>query len=322
MIESGASALSGYRVLDLCGPRGAYCGKLLADLGAEVIKVEPPVGDKARSVPPFKGDDPHPEKSLYFASFNTNKKSVVLDLTDANDRSIFGKLVQTSDAVVEDFQPGFLSSLQLDYPELKQLNPGLVLASITGFGQSGLYRGFVSEDIVAFAMSGMMNISGSPTRPPAVGPWQQANHVGSIHAAFGILVALYNRMQTGLGQRVDVSQQEALACKMQEVVRYSLTSEISRRRGNQLGVLNANFPCKDGFVSLIIIPVDHWKALVEWMGSPEELSGPELLNRDGRRAKQDVIVEHLKKFFATRTMEDLTREGQARHITIELREHG
>ncbi len=159
-------ALSGLKVLDLAGPIGVYCTKLLADLGADVIRVEPPRGDAMRELGPFYGDSPDPEKSLYWWHYNTSKRSVTLDIEKPEGRQVFKRLVGWADVVVETFEPGYLDRLGLGYEALRAINPRVVVTSITPFGQTGPYAHFKGPDIVGQAMSGLMSTVGAPDRPP------------------------------------------------------------------------------------------------------------------------------------------------------------
>jgi len=143
-------ALTGYRVLDLADSRGAYCAKLLAELGADVIKVEGPEGDSGRRIPPFAGDAPHIEKSLYFLYRNANKRGITLDLQTSEGMTTFNSLAKTADVLIENSPPGYMTNLGLGYPVLKEINPRLVMASITEFGQSGPYRDYKGSNLVDF----------------------------------------------------------------------------------------------------------------------------------------------------------------------------
>jgi len=198
-------ALSGLRVLDLTGRMGGYCGLLLANLGAEVILIEPVGGDPMRREGPFKNAPANPEQSLSFAAYQTNKRGVVLNLEDEQGRETLRQLVRYADVLIEDKPAGYLERLGLGFAALKAVNPTLVVTSISGFGQSGPYRDFKAPSIVAFAMGGLMNLCGHPGRAPLMGPCDVAYHLGSVHAAFATLVALYNRRGTGQGEHVDVS---------------------------------------------------------------------------------------------------------------------
>ena len=200
-----------YRVLDLADEKGVFCTRFLADYGAEVIRVEPPHGDPARSRGAFPGDQPHPEKSSYFLFYNTNKRSVTLNLKTVTGRSLFLRLVETADVVVETFPVGYLQRLGLDYDSLKRVNPGLVMASITPFGQTGPWREYISSDLVVMAASGYMQITGEPDEPPLRQGNEQSHFPGAQYAAVAIMAALYHRDGgAGEGQHIDVSLQESL----------------------------------------------------------------------------------------------------------------
>jgi benzylsuccinate CoA-transferase BbsE subunit len=186
-------ALSDIRVLDLSGEPGWYCGKLLAELGADVIKVEPPGGDPGRRIGPFYHDEVDPQKSLYFFAHNTSKRSVTLNVATADGLALFRRLVATADVVIESFPPGFLESLGVGYQALAQARPGIIVASITGFGQSGPHSHYKAPDIVAVAMSGMMYLAGFPEEAPIRPYGNQSYYCASVQAATGILTALLHR---------------------------------------------------------------------------------------------------------------------------------
>jgi crotonobetainyl-CoA:carnitine CoA-transferase CaiB-like acyl-CoA transferase len=302
-------ALSGLRVLDYTGRMGGYCGLLLANLGAEVILIEPPGGDPMRVEGPFKNSRPDPEQSLSFASLHTNKRGLVLKLEEEGDRRILRNLVREADVLVEDKPSGYLDRQGLGYPSLQSVNPTLVLTSISGFGESGPYRDFKTPNIVAFAMGGLMNLCGHPGRAPLVGPCDVAYHLGSVHAAFGTLVALYNRRVTGRGEHVEVSLQEVLAADpfLRIITRYSATGEIPARTGHsQSTTVAETYQCRDGYARIFVNQPDHWRRFVEWLGRPPELLDPKLENVQNRfplRELVDRLVEartlnyEVKNFF-------------------------
>jgi len=317
MTDKSGQALDKVRVLDLTEDRGLYVGKMLADLGAEVIKIEKPDGSKARQVGPFKDDVPSLESSLYFINFNTNKKSITLNLQSPAGQDIFRKLVQKSDIVTEDFEPGVMKSLGLDYPVLKELNKGIILASVTGFGQDGPYCHYNAPDIVSFAMGGIMYISGEPERAPVVAPCEQAYHGTSIIATFGIITALYQRLSTGEGQMVDISAHEVMTAMNEELVmRYSLTFDIEERCGSQHKSSPARiYPCKDGYVHLVVLRAHHWINLLEIMGNPELLMDEVWLDTGFRRVNTDFIDPIIAEFTMNYTKKELTEMCQARQIS-------
>jgi crotonobetainyl-CoA:carnitine CoA-transferase CaiB-like acyl-CoA transferase len=301
--------LSGLRVLDLTGRMGGYCGLLLANLGADVILIEPPGGDSMRREGPFKNDHSDREQSLSFAAYHANKRGVVLDLENDEDRATFRELVRHADVVIEDQPAGRLDRLGLGYQALQSLNPALVMTSITGFGQSGPYRDFKAPNIVAFAMGGLMNLCGHPGRAPLMGPCDVAYHLGSVHAAFGTLIALFNRRASGRGDYVDVSLQDVLVADpfLRLIMRYSVTGEVPERTGHsQSTTVAETYQCKDGYARIFVNQADHWNRFVEWLGRPPELLDPKFENAQNRfplRETIDRLVEartlnyEAKKFF-------------------------
>jgi crotonobetainyl-CoA:carnitine CoA-transferase CaiB-like acyl-CoA transferase len=203
--------LSPYRILDLTNERGFLTGKLLGDLGADVIKIEKPGGDPARRIGPFYQDIPEPEKSLFWWGYNTNKRGITLDIETADGQEIFKNLVKTADFVLESFEPGYLEKLGLGYEALSQINPGIVMTSITGFGQTGPYKDYQSTDVVLWALSGVAYVTGDPDKAPLMPSFPVAYLFAATAAAIGTLVAGYQKNLTGEGQHVDAPGQLALA---------------------------------------------------------------------------------------------------------------
>ncbi len=290
MTQRQEGPLSGLRVLELAGQAGAYCGKLLADLGADAIKVEPPEGDPARRIPPFFHDDPHPEKSLYFFAFNTSKRSITLDIGKADGQALFRRLAQKADVIIETYPPGYMDGLGLGYQALSRANPGLIYCSITGFGLSGPRAHWQASDLIAVAMSGMMYLAGFPEDPPNRPYGDQAYYCASIQACTGILTALLYRDRTGLGQLVEVSMQEALSMNQETAMQYwDLRQELRRRQGEGRRLPSGEwfrvpglgtYECADGHVFLMIglpgfgAPLT---TLIDWMaeeGMAEDLTDP------------------------------------------------
>jgi len=275
------------RVLDLADQKGVYCTKLLADLGADTIKIEHPDGDPMRRIGPFFHDEPDSEKSLYWFQFNTNKRSVTLNMETTDGREILKQLVKTADVMVETFRPGHLDELGLGYSVLREINPGLILASITPFGQTGPYKNFKASDIVGQAMGGVMYLAGFPDDPPNRLYGSQAYYMSSVQAACGILTALYAREITGEGQFVDVSMQEAIAIAQESAMQtYDLRGEIRRRTGVS-GLAPAHpgmgtYECKDGYVNIFML---DWQILLDWMES-EGMAGQ-------LREKHQQVIEKL-----------------------------
>ena len=209
------AALDDIRVLDVSqGIAGPLCAKLLGDFGADVIKVEPPGGESARRMPPFVGDAPHPEKSLFFLLLNLNKQGVTLNLEEPRGAEIFRTLACRADVVVESFPPGYQASLGLDHASLERENPGVLMTSITPFGQTGPYSQYQGEEIVAYAMSGIMGISGTTDREPLKHGGFPGQYEAGFNGTLATLFALLLRDVTGVGQHVDVSIQEVVNSTM------------------------------------------------------------------------------------------------------------
>ncbi|MBI2850299.1 MAG: CoA transferase [Chloroflexi bacterium] len=254
MAQKAEGMLSPYRALDLTDEKGLLCGKILGDMGADVIKVERPGGDAARSIGPFYHDDPHPEKSLFWFALNTSKRGITLDIETADGKDIFKKLVKNADFVIESYSPGYLDKLGLGYSVLEKINPGVILVSITPFGQTGPYKDWKTADIVAWAMGGHMAPYGDTDRPPIrISHHSQAYlHAGS-DGAMGAMMALYQRTLSGEGQQVDVSVFESA---VQSTIHHNPTwgsGRPSAKRGEvRMGTAHKAtqlWPCKDGWVS-------------------------------------------------------------------------
>jgi crotonobetainyl-CoA:carnitine CoA-transferase CaiB-like acyl-CoA transferase len=204
-------SLAHVRVLDLTNEMGQLAGRMLADLGADVIKVEPPGGDPSRGIAPFLGDEPHPERSLHWWMFNASKRSVTLDLGSDAGCAQFLDLVRRSDIVLESAPPGAMAALGLGYEDLAEVRQSLVMTSITPFGQDGPYSGWKSSDLVGAAMGGQMSLNGDLAREPLRPTISQAFAHASVQAVVGTLIANFHRTRTGEGQHVDASLQEAAA---------------------------------------------------------------------------------------------------------------
>jgi len=276
--------LGGYRVLDLTDEKGLLCGKILGDLGADVIKIERPGGDPARNIGPFYKDTPDPQKSLFWFYTNLNKRGITLNLETPDGREILKGLAKTAHFVIESYEPGYLVKLGLGYPELEKLNPALIMTSITPFGQTGPYAHYKATDIVIMAMGGIMRVYGDPDRPPVRISQPQAFFLGSIHGAVGSLMAHYYQQSTGEGQHVDVSCQKAVVlslthyCDNWDMLRVNVKREgpfDTRTRPAPLGVLLRRFvhACKDGFVMAQLAggaqagQVASSRALIAWANS-------------------------------------------------------
>ena len=230
-----AGPLTGLRVLELTSEHAQFCGKLMADLGADVIKVEPLGGQETRNVGPFLEDEAHPERSLYFWHYNTSKRGVTLDLNSPNGQDIFRKLSATAGLVLESFPAGYLSDLGLGYETLAKDNPGLIMCSVTPFGQDGPWRDYQTSDLLHLAAGGQMASSGYdvediPDAPPIAPGGGNAWHIVSHYSYIAIMGALYHRDFTGEGQYIDVSVHEACSLTTEGAIAiYLSTGEVVRR---------------------------------------------------------------------------------------------
>ena len=315
MTGDKSGALADVMVLDLTEDRGLYAGKMLADLGADVIKIEKPAGSKARQTGPFKDDLVGIENSLYFMSFNTNKRGITLDVETSRGQEIFRDLAGRSDVVVEDWEVGRMQSLSLDYSSLRNLNRGIILASIAGFGQTGPFSSYKAPDIVSFAMGGLMNVSGPADAAPVVAPCEQSYHSVSVATVFGIVAALFLRMQTGEGQWIDASAHEVLATITGGIMQYSGGSVIARRSGSQFGAVPGRiYPCKDGYIHVLTIRPNHWEGFLEVLGSPEAIAGREWLDGGRRNSNVDLIDAYVTEFTMTHTKMEVTEACQAKGV--------
>lgn len=244
-----AGALSHLRVVELGDIPASYATRLLADLGADVIKVEPPGGDPNRWLPPFAADIEHAERSLTFINANTNKRSIVLDLGNSADRDIFSKLLAAADLFVEATPVGQLESLGFNDERLLQIHRGLVTVSLTPFGRTGPYRHYKGSDAIANASGGFLYAQGDDKRGPCTAPSHLAYQMASCLAAALGLAGLRHSRKTGRGQRIDISLQEALTfTNSSSVARYTLENRVERRPGAKYyGGAGTNiYRCKDG----------------------------------------------------------------------------
>ncbi len=279
--------LSQYRCLDVCGEEGSFAGKLLGDMGADVIKIEKPGGDSSRMTGPFYHGEAHPEKSLHWLASNVNKRGITLDIETPEGQALFRRLAATSDIVIESFPPGYLDQLDLGYESLQQVNPWLILTSITPFGQHGPYRDYKASDLVLMSMGGITWLTGDPDRPPVnIGGPAQAFFFAGTYAVIATLLALYGRETSGNGQHVDVSIQQCLVpVTMNTIPHWTLNANLVGRAGNRRAGLTSGatqrqtWQCKDGYITLTIYGgargVKTNRPLIEWMA--EEKMAPDYL---------------------------------------------
>jgi crotonobetainyl-CoA:carnitine CoA-transferase CaiB-like acyl-CoA transferase len=306
-------ALAGLRVLDLADEKGELAGRLLADYGADVVRVEPPEGARSRQAPPFQAG-----RSLYFAYRNFNKRGLALELSDEGGRARLRELATRADVLIESFEPGGLAARGLDAETLRAANPGLVVLSISDFGASGPYRDWVATDATLEALGGMQFKAGLPDQEPLLPPATPAWDIAGILGAFAVLSALFQRTRTGHGQTIDLSALLALA---QQTDWSFSNGSYTRAKGQDVFEMRAGsgpmykiYACKTGYVRLVILSPRQWKAMREWLGDPEYLRDPLYDSFLGRMQIADALAVLIGDLFATMDHQDLALEAQRRGI--------
>ncbi len=331
--EQKELALGPYRALDLTDEKGFFCGKLLGDLGVDVIKIEPPGGEPSRRIGPFYRDIPDPEKSLHWFAYNANKRGITLNIETVDGKEIFKRLVKKADFVIESFPPGYMEELGLGYSTLSKVNPGVIMTSITHFGQTGPYKDFRGCDIVDMALSGYMYMCGDPDRAPVRVSSPQAYAHGGVEAAAGTMIALYYRQLTGEGQWIDVSIRDSIIRAMYVIrIFWDLNRQTSRRAGvwraeGGFARVRQGWACKEGAVSFRIsggaAGARVSQATVRWMD--EEGMADEFLKTFNWEALDmvkvtqetvDAIEERVNRFFMTHTAAELYEGAKKRRIML------
>ena len=305
--------LHGLRVVDLADEKAELCGRLLADFGADVVRVEAPGGSVSRRLPPFHGDH-----SLHFAYRNAGKRGVAIDLESGAGREELLALLAGADVFVDSSAPGRLEALQLDPDALAERFPRLVVARVSDFGQSGPLRNWVATDAVLEAVGGMLWKAGLPDREPLLPPTPMAYDIAGVHACFAVLTALHQRAATGFGQQIDLSVLEAVAqCTDWSFPSASVSvaqgvAPVEVRAGS--GPLYTVYACKGGFVRLVILSPRQWRAMWEWLGEPEAFADPFFESFIARLQNADLLIPVYTEHFASMTMEEISAEAQRRGI--------
>ena len=301
--------LSGIRALDMADEKGAFCGRMLSELGADVLRLEPPEGARSRARAPLASDE---STSLYFAVRNAGKRGVALDWRDGSKHESLHRLLETCDIWIESERPGVLASHGLAPEEVIARHPALIVTSVTDFGQTGPYRDWQGTDMIGFAMGGMMSRAGIPEKAPLVAPGALAYDAAGITAGYATLLAYWQRLRSGRGQHVDVSVFESVANLSDwSLPNYSANGGIVPRAGAGMYPV---YRCADGFVRMIILVKHHWEELLDWMGRPEELEDPELKEFVPRLLRQAEIDPVLQRFFAGQNKLEAASEAQRRGL--------
>jgi crotonobetainyl-CoA:carnitine CoA-transferase CaiB-like acyl-CoA transferase len=322
--------LSGFRALDLTNQQGFACGKILAALGVDTIKIERPGGDPSRNMPSFLGSDKNAEKGLYWLAFNTDKRGITLNIETNQGRDLFKKLAKETDFVIESFTPGYLDGLGIGYEALSRINPRIIVTSITPFGQKGPHSGYKGGEIVVAAMGGSMDNTGDPDRAPLKEPLEACYYHGNVAAATGTVMAHYFRETTGEGQQVDISVQEVTASRSApNLILWDFDKRLIKRTGpfSRFGgtTVRQVWPCKDGFVSwgmfAGVLGEKTNLALSRWMdddGLPNplhEITDWKALDLPSLPREQiDRFETAIGAFFLNHTKKELREEGQKRKI--------
>jgi len=264
--------LDDVRVIDLTeGLAGPKCTRMLAELGADVIKIEPLGGDECRHYGPFVGERLDLEASAMFLYLNLNKRGVTLDLASVRGKELLRQLVETADILVESFPPGTMDDLGLGYDSLRAINPRLVMTSISNFGAAGSYRDYQATDLVLYALGGQMYVSGEYDQHPLAHAYNQAQHAGGMNAAVASLAALHHQRETGRGQQVDVSLFECVVSMVQlPPARYAYTGGIETRGPKRRPAFVKGFiEVKNGYIGLNASGRNSWQVFADFLGVPE-----------------------------------------------------
>ncbi len=307
-------ALEGIKVIDftrvLAGP---FCTMLLADMGAEVIKVErPDVGDDSRYFGPFVGDE-----SLYYNGINRNKYSVEFDLKDSKDKEVLLNLIKGADVIVENFRPGTMEKLGLSYEEVKEMNPGIVYASCSGFGQTGPYSKKPAYDLIVQALGGIMSVTGQPGDKPTKVGSSIADIIAGIYTALGVMTALYHRERTGKGQMVDVSMLDAQVSILENALaRYFATGESPEPIGNRHPAIMpfTMLSTKDDYIVVAIGNQKLWEVFCEAIDRPDLLEDSRFVDNRSRTEHADVLEAMLNYDFIKMTTQEWIDLLEAKQI--------
>lgn len=299
---------------------GQYTAKLLADLGAEVIKLEPPEGDPARRQGPFPNDIPHPEQSGLFLNLNTNKRGITLDVSTPTGKQLFSQLVQQVDVLVEDHLPPDVDALGFDYAALAQHNPRLVMTSITPFGQSGPYRDYKGCQLNTFHASGQGYLLPPETpfmdRPPVVAGVHTGDYQCAFGAATATLGALIWRETSGEGQHVDVSEQElGLGLGSVFLVRYPVDGFVESRQTQTFPLLG-KLPCQDGYVLIMVSERHHWGQLVDMLGRPAWALETKYDDQAKRLQDKAIINQHVTEWLQDKTKYEVLELGMQYGVPV------
>jgi len=318
MPEEPEDGLASLRVLDLSsGIAGAYCTKLFAAYGADVIVVEPPGGSPLRRQGPFAGGAPHRETGAAWLYLATNKRSVTLDIASATGRILFRRMVEEANVIVEDMPPGHLERLGLGFTDLRDIKRRIVLVSITPYGQSGPRAGWQGTNLTALAASGQMALTGDPDREPLASGGSQAEYQAGLNAFAAAAVAAQNADALEVPQHIDISLQECAASVLELYLPWwsYLKRDISGRKGNVLSAMVGVFPARDGYVGLHIMP-RNWPAFARAMGRPDLVEDPRFKDNYSRLQHNDELEAIVYAWAGSHSAKDLYRQAGAARAPV------
>jgi crotonobetainyl-CoA:carnitine CoA-transferase CaiB-like acyl-CoA transferase len=313
--------LDDVRVLELTNSlSGAFCAKLLADQGADTLKVElPGCGDPSRREPPFIGGEPHPDCSALFLAFNTNKRSITLDVTTPTGRAVLLRLIAEREIMIESFAPGYLAALGLGYEALQRVNPGLIMTSITPFGQTGPYRDYRGNDLIAQAMGGFLYTTGQTERPPMGTALEQTAIVTARNAVIASMAALLQQRQSGEGQHIDVSMMEAVISTPPNFIhQFSFTGAIAGRGFGESAVLDGmHLATSDSPVTLTTAgtggnPMETWAAFLD----EPRLRDPKFNSRQGRTQHWKELLALVEGKLSRWKARDFMKEAMDQRLVV------
>ncbi len=315
--------LSDLLVLDVTNDLGLFAGRMLGELGADVIRVEPPAGSEVRARQPFLDGERGIERSLYHLHFNVNKRGITLDLTQPRGIELYRHLAQRADVILETFPPGEADARGIGYEQLRELQPSLVYTTITPFGQEGPMRDYRANDLIGVASSGLMWLNGFPEDPPTMPGSEQAYHMASLVAASSTLIAVHDRDRRGVGHRIDVSMQEAASMATLQHASanaYTWQGQVPGRKGLQgLRGGRSIFQCADGLWVSFMVPAYRWEEFVEWLGDEQidcELFADTWRDFAFRVQHGGRISEVIDQLVSRYPREHIFHEGQRRRLLV------
>lgn len=313
-------ALEGLKVIEYGdGISAPFCAKLIGDLGADVLKVEPPEGDETRRYGPFPDDVPDPERSGLFLYLNVNKRSVTLDVSTPTGRDLFLRLLHDADVLVENNLPSRMERLGLDYASIGALCPGLVMTSITPYGQTGPYRDYPAYDLQLSAVGGVTAVNGRPEREPLAAPFGVMEYAGGLYGSSATFVALLERDMSGLGQQVDVAIADCIAGLHTGVYIWDGIRGVknaSRKGWGDVFPLGI-YRCKDGYVSMTAPQIAQWIRFIKLMGEPEWSKNPRYRDRRAMASQYPEEAEALvRPWLMERTKEEIFALCRQEHLAF------